>query len=70
MSKEEIEELRSALKQKWEHVNKDYQSITHLGAKAGLGMKKKKEKCERDLAQIEKDLEKLNKQFIFVDMGR
>lgn len=41
MTKDEIEELRTALKNKWEHVNKEYQTITHLGAQTGLGMKRK-----------------------------
>jgi Calmodulin-binding len=41
MSKDEVEELKNALRSKWEHVNKEYQSLTHLGAKTGLGMKKK-----------------------------
>ena len=27
----------------------------------------RKERCEKELAQIEKDLEKLNKDYIFVD---
>lgn len=70
MTKEEIDQLRDALKKKWEHVNKDYQTITHIGAKTGLGMKRKKENCEKELSQIEKDLDKLNKQYIFVDMNR
>lgn len=41
MSKEEVEELKAALRKKWEHVNKEYQTITHIGAKTGLGMKRK-----------------------------
>jgi len=32
-----------------------------------LGIKNKKENCERELAQLEKDIEKLSKNFIFVD---
>ena len=41
MSKEEVEEIKNALRQKWEYVNKEYQSITHLGSTTGLGMKRK-----------------------------
>lgn len=70
MSKDEVEQLKSALRKKWEHVNKDYQTVTHIGEKTGLGQKRRKEKCEKELAQIERDLDKLNKQFIFVDMSR
>jgi len=32
-----------------------------------IGLKRKKEECEKELAQIEKDLAKLNKGYIFVD---
>ena len=31
------------------------------------GLRRAKEDCEKELKQVEKDLEKLNKQFIFVD---
>lgn len=41
MSPEEINELKEALKNKWNHVNKEYQMITHIGAKASDGMKRK-----------------------------
>ena len=41
MTKDEIEELKQALRSKWEHVNKEYQTITHIGAKTGLTMKRK-----------------------------
>lgn len=41
MTKEEVDELRKALKQKWEYVNKEYQTITHIGSQTGLGMKRK-----------------------------
>ncbi len=64
---EERQELIDGLKKKWEVVHKEYQAITHLGDEASRGKKNKKEQCEAQLAQIEKDIEKLQKQFIFVD---
>jgi len=67
MSPEEINQLREGLKKKWAAVNKEYQAITHISKIDTQGLKRKKEECERQLAQIEKDLEKVNKQFIFVD---
>lgn len=67
MAPMEIEELRAALKQKWEHVNKEYQSITHKNKVDSEGLRRKKETCEKELAQIEKDLNKLSKNYIFVD---
>jgi hypothetical protein len=32
-----------------------------------MGLRKKKETCEKDLAQLEKDIAKLSKNYIFVD---
>jgi hypothetical protein len=32
-----------------------------------LGIKNKKENCEKELSQLEKDIEKLTKNYIFVD---
>jgi len=67
MAPVEIEELRQALKKKWEHVNREYQSITHKNKVDSEGLRRKKETCEKELAQIEKDLNKLSKNYIFVD---
>ncbi len=67
MSREEIDQLRQGLKKKWEAVNKEYQSITHINRIDTVGLKRKKENCERELKQLEIDIEKLNKAYIFVD---
>lgn len=68
MSPAEVSELREALKKKWEYINREYQTITHISQNVSLGIKRKKEKCEREMQQVERDLEKLNKTYIFVDM--
>lgn len=60
-------ELIAALKKKWEVVHKEYQTLTHKGKLDTLGIKNKKENCERELAQLEKDIAKLSKNYIFVD---
>lgn len=67
MAPVEIEDLRGALKKKWDHVNREYQSITHKNKVDSEGLRRKKETCEKELAQIEKDLNKLSKNYIFVD---
>ena len=67
MSEQEREEMITALKKKWEIVHRDYQQITHISKIDTLGKKNKKEGCERELAQLEKDIQKLSKNFIFVD---
>lgn len=66
MTQEEANELRAALKAKWTHVNHDYQSLTHMKVDS-IGLKRKKENCEKELIRIEKYLEKLTKQYVFVD---
>ena len=63
----ERNELIAALKKKWEVVHREYQTLTHKGKLDTLGVKNKKENCEKELAQLEKDIAKLSKNFIFVD---
>jgi len=48
-------------------VHRQYQEITHVQKMDTIGLKKKKEGCEAELAQLEKDIEKLSKNYIFVD---
>lgn len=67
MPDEEKKELIAALKKKWEIVHREYQTLTHKSKLDTLGIKNKKENCERELHQLEKDIEKLSKNFIFVD---
>ena len=63
----ERSDLINALKKKWEVVHREYQTLTHKGKLDTLGIKNKKENCEKELAQLEKDIAKLSKNFIFVD---
>jgi len=64
---EERKELIAALKKKWEIVHKEYQQITHVQKMDTIGLRSKKENCEKELHQLEKDIEKLSKNYIFVD---
>ena len=41
--------------------------ITHISKPDTQGLKRKKENCEKEMAQIEKDLDLLAKPFVFVD---
>lgn len=84
LSQEEVETLRVGLKQKWDIVNKEYQMLTHKSVLDTVGLRKRliislfvfinlfyrKENCEKELTQIEKDLEKLNKGLVFVDASQ
>jgi hypothetical protein len=65
---EEQYALIEGLKAKWEKVNTDYQATTHITLMDSIGKKTRKEKYEAMLALIEKDIEKLNKQQIIVDV--
>lgn len=56
MSEEERKDLISTLKKKWEVIHREYQEITHLQKIDTIGKKKKKETCEKELAQLEKDI--------------
>jgi hypothetical protein len=67
MQDEERKELIAALKAKWEVIHKDYQQITHIKKMDTIGKKRRKENCEKELAQIEQDIAKLSKNYIFVD---
>jgi hypothetical protein len=67
LPEDERQELISALKKKWEVVHKQYQEITHVQKIDTVGLRRKKENCEAELKQLERDIEKLSKKFIFVD---
>jgi len=64
---DEKQELITALKKKWEVVHKQYQTLTHKNKLDTLGLKEEYERCERELNQLEKDIAKLSKNYIFVD---
>jgi len=66
LTEDEVRAIREGLKKKWDVVNKEYQKITHKTKVDSIGLKKRKEDCEKELSQLEKDLEKLNKQYICV----
>jgi len=56
------------LKAKWEKVNTDYQSQTHVTLMDTEGKVRRKEKCEAELSQLEKDIERLSKKNIQVHL--
>ena len=64
---EEVQELIDGLKRKWEAVNREYQKSTHVVKVDTQGQKRRKEGCEAQLAQIEKDIQTLSKPYVFVD---
>jgi len=67
MGEDERLALIAGLKQKWETINTEFQAYTHLTKLDTFGKIKRKEKHEAELAQIEKDLERLNRKSIIID---
>lgn len=62
-----MRELREGLKRKWEEINREYQMITHVRLVDTTGLKRRKETYEKQLREIEEDIRKLNKAYIFVE---
>lgn len=63
LTQEERHELIVALKTKWDEVNKSYQRITFKNISADTAtafLIDMKENCERTLAQVEKDIQRLS----------
>lgn len=68
LSDEERKQLIDALKKKWDVVHHEYQGIiTRVTKTNPLGLKNLKEGLEKEMAQIEKDIAKISKTYIFVD---
>ncbi len=68
LSEEEQAGLIKSLKAKWDTVNSQYQqsSVLSLASLDTIGKVKRKEMYEAQLAQIEKDIEKLSKKSVYV----
>lgn len=66
ISSEEICKLREGLTCKYNEVNKKYQGLTHITKVNTIGFKRRKEDLEKELAQIERDLNMLQKDRIMV----
>ena len=68
MTDEERSELVTALKKKWDAVNSMYQQSSVLSPASldTIGKVKRKEMYEAQLAQIEKDIEKLSKKQVYI----
>lgn len=68
LPEEERVAMVNALKTKWDQVNKLYQSTSCLSLRSldTIGKVKRKEQYEAQLAQIEKDIEKLSKKVVYI----
>lgn len=59
ISEEERSALIAALKDKWDSVNREYQKITHLVVLDTAGQVRRKESFEKEMTQLEADINKL-----------
>ena len=67
MPDSERNELIGALKKKWEILHKEYQKQTHHAKLDTLGKKTKMESLAKEMDQVEGDIKKLQKNYIFID---
>lgn len=56
----ERQDVLRKLKAKWAHANERYQKITHNTLLDTIGKVRRKEQCEKELEQLQKDIEKLS----------
>ena len=63
----EVRKLREGLIAKMKVVEIEYQAITHKNKVDTVGLKRNIEGCLARLTQLKKDIEMLDKPFIFVD---
>lgn len=66
MDERERVELVNALKSKWDHVNAKYQKLCHNVVFDTLGKVRRKETFEKELTQLEKDIQLLEKGHVVV----
>eukprot|EP00811_Abedinium_folium_P005127 NODE_14722_length_1090_cov_7.134995.p1 GENE.NODE_14722_length_1090_cov_7.134995~~NODE_14722_length_1090_cov_7.134995.p1 ORF type:complete len:297 (-),score=67.49 NODE_14722_length_1090_cov_7.134995:198-1037(-) len=69
LDEEERQEIIEGLKAKWEQVNTKFQASTHLTKLDTCGKVRRKEMYEAELAQIEKDIQRINRKNILVDQS-
>ena len=68
MPENERQELIAALKKKWEALNKQFQEKTHYVMPLDtVGKKNRMDGLTKEMDQIENDIKKLTKNYIFVD---
>lgn len=61
VTEDERADLLDALKAKWDFVNAQYQKITHLVTLDTAGQIRRKEHFERELGQLEADIQRLER---------
>eukprot|EP00455_Lapot_gusevi_P046163 TRINITY_DN6032_c0_g2_i1.p1 TRINITY_DN6032_c0_g2~~TRINITY_DN6032_c0_g2_i1.p1 ORF type:complete len:290 (-),score=47.78 TRINITY_DN6032_c0_g2_i1:137-946(-) len=66
LSEEERVELLTSLKKKWEKTNQEYQAMTHIVKLDTVGKVRRKEQYESTLAQLEKDIERVDRRYVYV----
>jgi len=66
LPEDERVDLLNAMKAKWDKINHEYQTMTHLVYLDTISKVKRKEHFEASLKRLEKDIERLSKKNVFV----
>ncbi|CAK74417.1 unnamed protein product (macronuclear) [Paramecium tetraurelia] len=66
LSESELHEIRKGLKQRYDLINFEYQKYSHHKKFDNVSLRRKQEQYERELDQLEKDMEKVNKSQVYV----
>ncbi|CAD8167468.1 unnamed protein product [Paramecium pentaurelia] len=66
LSQSEVHQIREGLKQKYDFINFEYQKHSHLKTFDIVSLKRRQIQYERELDQLEKDMEKINKNYVYV----
>jgi len=69
INEEERLKILEGLKAQWEAVNTQYQGLTHITILESEGLRYRKEKYEAELSLLERDIERLSKNHIMVDLS-
>jgi len=68
LTEDETATLREGLTKKMEQMKREYANFTHKAVFDTLVVKKRKEALEKEMSIVEKDLERLSKKNVIVDM--
>ena len=64
LAEEERLQILDGLKQKWSQLNTQYQTMSFTVDT--IAKRRRKEQYERELAELERDIERMSKQFVYV----
>ena len=70
LSEDQVEAMRIGLNKRLDTFKREYANLSHKTKVDSIVLKNKKENLEKEMTLIEKDLEKINKKVIYVDLTK